>query len=75
MAFCAVGCPTSEELRAFRLGEMPPESVDAFAEHLETCPGCESSLATQVAASDQLVEALRSIGSHRLVREVVRQME
>jgi serine/threonine-protein kinase len=34
-------CPTSADLTAFLLGDLPETELDEFAEHLERCPRCE----------------------------------
>ena len=59
MARCLVGCPAPEELAAFRLGKLPPENVEALAEHLEHCPACQGHLEAQEPDCDSLLEGLR----------------
>jgi TolB-like protein len=59
MARCLTGCPAPEELAAFRLGKLPPENVEALAEHLEHCPACQGHLEAQEPDRDPLLEGLR----------------
>jgi serine/threonine protein kinase/TolB-like protein len=59
VARCLVGCPAPEELKAFRLGKLPPETVEAVAEHLEHCPDCQARLEAPAPDSDALLDGLR----------------
>jgi TolB-like protein len=59
VARCLAGCPAPEELAAFRLGKLAPESVEALAEHLERCPECQGRLEAYGPDKDPLLEDLR----------------
>ena len=60
----ATECPTSEELRAFSLGEMPEEQSDEFFQHLRDCQRCKSELETVEDANDSLIASLRTPDDH-----------
>jgi WD40 repeat protein/tRNA A-37 threonylcarbamoyl transferase component Bud32 len=52
-------CYSEEDLRAFHLGSLAPDKVDAVAEHLETCPTCETVIERLERAPGPVLEALR----------------
>ncbi len=61
-------CPTSEELRAFSLGELSEEQSDEMLGHVQTCDDCRSDLDTD-AAEDTLIKSLRSANSDAFADE------
>ncbi len=52
-------CPSTDELRAFSLGELPEEQSDALFRHLQDCPTCKSELETVGDTEDSLITSLR----------------
>jgi WD40 repeat protein/predicted Ser/Thr protein kinase len=54
-------CPSEQTLRAFHLSELPEAEVDAVADHLEACAGCEEALRLLDAKTDPSLVVL-----HRL---------
>jgi WD40 repeat protein/serine/threonine protein kinase len=52
-------CLSEHELRAFHLGLLPADAVDALAEHLQSCVVCEAALGRLEAAVDPVLAALR----------------
>ena len=52
-------CPAPQQLRNFVTGRLPDSSLDAIAEHLETCGECESAMATLDDASDSFIAELK----------------
>jgi serine/threonine-protein kinase len=51
-------CPNHEELSAFRAGNLPSESFESVAEHVETCAQCLAALECLPASKDPLLSAL-----------------
>lgn len=56
----AVGCPETNELKAFALGDVDDASFERIAAHVESCIECERALRPFDATSDQLVQHLRA---------------
>src|SRR5690242_12800972 len=54
-------CPSHDELACFQRGETPSSRIEELAEHLETCSGCQSSLASLSFAADDLLDELRRV--------------
>lgn len=52
-------CPIDEELRAFSLGDMPEDQIDAVRQHLDACPVCEARAETLDDRTDHVLEELR----------------
>ncbi|MDA1054233.1 MAG: protein kinase [Planctomycetota bacterium] len=52
-------CPDRQQLRDFVTGRLPESSLDAIAEHLETCNECESNIATLDSESDSFINELK----------------
>jgi WD40 repeat protein/serine/threonine protein kinase len=52
-------CPSEPELLAFHLGTAPAETLDAVADHLESCPRCEAALQRLDGRTDPVLAALR----------------
>ena len=44
-------CPAPEDLSAFYLGMLPPDSLQGLADHLDGCPRCQSSLQAHASLS------------------------
>ena len=55
----AVLCPPDEDLKAYAWGELPLQHEDELADHLETCPRCESVVQTLERRGDPLLARLR----------------
>ncbi|MEM1069991.1 MAG: protein kinase, partial [Planctomycetota bacterium] len=55
----ATQCPTSAQLRAFSLGEMPEKQGDDLFQHLQHCPICKAELETFEDGEDSLIASLR----------------
>jgi WD40 repeat protein len=55
-------CPNQAELRAFNLGDLPLDRVEAIAAHLEACPACEAAVRNLDAVQDQALVLLRRSG-------------
>jgi serine/threonine protein kinase/WD40 repeat protein len=53
------GCPPEAVHRAFLLGNLPADTSDAIAGHLDGCPACEERSQRLDAEADQVVAALR----------------
>src|SRR4051794_34369468 len=53
------GCPAPEALSAFFLGQLPPGTLEAVADHLDGCPGCQSGLRDLDGKEDALIVGLR----------------
>ena len=51
------GCPSDQELSAFRKGSLPADSLAAVARHLETCSACLAALDT-ISFQENLLFAL-----------------
>ena len=54
-----VECPSREKLRAFLMGELNENELEACASHLDTCPLCEREAQTLDAETDHIAMALR----------------
>jgi WD40 repeat protein len=55
-------CPSEAELRAFNLGDLPAEAVEAVAAHLERpCPRCNEILSRLDRQPDGFLSSLRSL--------------
>jgi WD40 repeat protein/tRNA A-37 threonylcarbamoyl transferase component Bud32 len=52
-------CLTSEELRAFHLGDLPESVLEELGGHLEYCPRCEEAARVLDGVSDHVVAAYR----------------
>jgi WD40 repeat protein/tRNA A-37 threonylcarbamoyl transferase component Bud32 len=52
-------CPTEQVLLAFHQGTLPAGEVDAIADHLESCPACESAAQRLDASVDRVVAVVR----------------
>jgi WD40 repeat protein/tRNA A-37 threonylcarbamoyl transferase component Bud32 len=52
-------CPSQHQLVAFHQGTLAEDELDAVAEHLEACPGCEAAVQKLDDAVDPVVAALR----------------
>ena len=52
-------CPTLDELAAFSSGQVPTDSFQAMAEHLEGCPDCQAHLSA-ASRDDPWLSALRT---------------
>lgn len=50
-------CPTHQELSDLSSGKLRPESVDAIADHLDSCQTCQSQL-QEVSSPDALTQAV-----------------
>ncbi len=59
----ATQCPTSTQLRAFSLGEMPEKQCDELFQHLQDCPICRAQLETFEDGDDSLIASLRDPGA------------
>jgi serine/threonine protein kinase len=55
-----IRCPAREELREFVLGTLPEPAAETVAEHIETCPACESILEEFERLPDELLADLRA---------------
>jgi serine/threonine protein kinase len=55
-------CPTPELLAAFDRGELPADTADPVASHVEACPACQAALGALAAAPDPLLDGLRAAG-------------
>jgi serine/threonine protein kinase/WD40 repeat protein len=53
------GCVSDADLRAFALGELPDDTADRVAEHIESCLACESAAARLDGLSDPIMQSLR----------------
>ena len=49
----ATMCPSAEQLAAFQAGKLSHEELSQIAEHLESCPACQTSLETGSTAGDE----------------------
>ena len=56
---CRQACVSEGDLRAFALGELPDETAGRVAEHLESCPACESAASRLDGLSDPILHSLR----------------
>jgi eukaryotic-like serine/threonine-protein kinase len=54
-------CPSRQELRAFALGEVSGVRFSPIAEHVDTCPACETLLRALDEVGDGLVTSLRGL--------------
>src|SRR5262245_54403991 len=52
-------CPSQDDLRAYGLGRLPRERLEAVAVHVDGCAQCESSLLNLPDSDDTLVSRLR----------------
>ncbi len=53
-------CPSSDQLKAYLLGQMHVEQTDEVARHVDRCPPCEDTVAALEQQSDTLLSGLRS---------------
>jgi hypothetical protein len=53
-------CPTSAELTAFLVGDLPEGELDEVAEHLEGCPSCEAAARALDGLADTRLTPFRS---------------
>ncbi|MBL8827085.1 MAG: protein kinase, partial [Planctomycetaceae bacterium] len=51
--------PSKEELSGFLLGQLPADTCDVVAEHVEQCPPCQQTIHDLEEMGDTLVEMLR----------------
>src|SRR5918911_444452 len=58
-------CPTSAELTAFLVGDLPEGELDEVAEHLERCPGCEATARALDGLADPRLTPFRSAARAR----------
>lgn len=56
-------CPSQDELRAFVVGALSAESLDATAEHVEGCETCHASLEELDSYSDGFVEDISRVSA------------
>ncbi len=54
-----IHCPTDQELSAYCLGDLPEDSLQSLADHLESCRSCQEKVRQWDAASDPVLEAIR----------------
>jgi predicted anti-sigma-YlaC factor YlaD len=52
-------CPTQEELSAYLLGRLQPQTWEVICEHVDQCRACQGVLETLPAAADPLLAQLR----------------
>jgi serine/threonine protein kinase len=62
-------CPNSDKLAAYAVGDLPADTVDALAEHIDTCATCQATLATLDDIQDALASRVRQIAHSRYVCE------
>src|SRR5690349_17386722 len=53
-------CPTFAELTAFLLGDLPENTLDEVAAHLEQCPCCEAAAQAREGLTDPLLTPFHS---------------
>ena len=56
-------CPDRNDLRAYSLGTLEPESADSLEDHLAECTRCRDGLESFEALADELVLGLRGAGA------------
>jgi hypothetical protein len=54
-----VACPSQQDLVAFSNGALPPQVLEAIAEHLSRCPRCLSALGTVAEGESSTIRDLR----------------
>ncbi len=54
-------CPSTDQLRAFSVGDLEHEVIHEIADHLRHCQNCESRLKKFDHQTDELIDRLRSI--------------
>jgi len=54
-----LACPSEQEICAFQLGDLPETALDQLAEHMESCPRCESIAQRLDARQDAILSAIR----------------
>ena len=59
----STGCPNLELLAAYSLGKLAHVRLEAVANHISTCPRCESLLPELPPLEDDFVASLRRWGS------------
>jgi len=52
-------CPQGDELSRFAVGLLAPDAVEVIGRHVESCPACQSTLASMAHTNDALVSGLR----------------
>jgi len=71
-----LSCPDGSILKQFLLGQLPPEEVECWAEHVESCPHCIASL-EGLRLRDTVIETMRKTPaaaaerSHPLVQSLI----
>lgn len=55
----AIECPTSQQIKAFTLGQLSNDDSDSIFQHISECDQCRSELETVEDGGDSLVESLR----------------
>ena len=53
-------CPSDQDLKAYALGQLRLEEIDQVAEHVDTCPPCEDTVANLESLGDTVMTGLRS---------------
>ncbi len=56
-------CPTTQELKDFHLGNLPPDRLEAVGEHVEACAVCEKWLERLDGLTDEALLAVKAISS------------
>ena len=59
-------CKKPDEIRAFLLGKLAPDDLNAVADHLDTCPQCVAVLMALPISSYGLLAELRGLGAARI---------
>ncbi len=55
----ATVCPSTDQLRALTLGQLPEDRSEELFDHVRTCAGCRSEMDTVQDAEDSLISSLR----------------
>jgi anti-sigma factor RsiW len=55
-----LNCPTRDTLLSFTRGDLPDEEIEAVCDHLETCTGCEETVARFEGQSDTFIGQLQT---------------
>jgi hypothetical protein len=61
-------CPCDHDLRAFSTGDLPEETFEAIAQHVESCPICQTSLDSIGVEPNELLSQLSYLDSVASVR-------
>ena len=56
----ATDCPSTDQLRAFSLGQLPEQQGDELFRHLQNCQSCRAELETIGDSEDVLITSLRT---------------